>query len=430
MIDKLYSIFQAHPLICTDTRNILPDSLFFALKGTNFNGNKFAQEALNAGSAYAIIDEPEFHVGDRTILVENVLVALQELATHHRKQLKIPVIGITGSNGKTTTKELMHAVLSQKYRCYATEGNFNNHIGVPLTLLKINSSVEIAIIEMGANHIGEIGFLCNISQPDYSIVTNIGAAHLEGFGSIEGVIKTKKALYDYVREHQGIAFVNRDNDLLMELAEGIEQQTFGTTSEATYQGKLVGDSFCLNVQWKTDTGFIDVPSNLVGDYNLENALAAMAIGSYFGVSSEAIKTAISSYVPANNRSQLIQSDTGATIVLDAYNANPTSMKAAIHNFTKKDSAASVLILGDMLELGQYSANEHQEIVTLAENLGFQNVLLVGTEFAKAKKPAHFHTAPDVAAAKTFLQNEKMPAKASILIKGSRGIRLESLVEIL
>ena len=428
-IAKIYQLFKKHSSISTDTRSITKNSLFFALKGDNFNGNKFAQDAVKLGAAYSVIDEKEFLQSDKHILVDDVLTTLQQLATHHRKQLNIPIIGITGTNGKTTTKELTHSVLSQKYLCYATKGNLNNHIGVPLSILEINSTHQIAIIEIGANHIGEIANLCKISQPTVGLITNIGLAHLEGFGSFEGVKKAKSELYKYLQEHDSPVFINGDNEILTELADGLFQITYGKKEDNQIIGSDEKSANYLSLSWKKPNYISFTPpisTNLVGDYNFENVLAAICMGNHFELSAEQIATGIESYRPNNNRSQLIKKGTNK-IILDAYNANPVSLKAALKNLIDSESKSKLAIIGDMKELGEYSATEHQSIVDLVQSKSL-NTYLVGKEFRKTTnhKLPSFNSTEEVTA---FLM--KNPTKNSlILIKGSRSIGLEKLVEVL
>jgi UDP-N-acetylmuramoyl-tripeptide--D-alanyl-D-alanine ligase len=332
-IEEIYSLFLKHPAICTDSRKAEKYGIFFSLKGDNFNGNAFAEIALENGCKYAFIDEAVYYKDNRYIIVENALNTLQELAKHHRSKLKIPVIGITGTNGKTTTKELIKAVLEKKFNTLATEGNLNNHIGVPQTILKITGKTEIAIIEMGANHIGEIAELCKISKPDHGIITNIGKAHLEGFGSFEGIVKAKKELYDHIEQNNGLLFVNKDNQLLSEMASRIKKITYGKSASADHTGSIKNTEPFIEIVWKntaTNKTFL-IKSKLVGAYNFENIMAAVAIGSYFEVDVSLIKEAIEAYTPSNNRSQIIKSSNN-TIIMDAYNANPSSMEAAINNF--------------------------------------------------------------------------------------------------
>ena len=427
-IESLYQYYLKHPVICTDTRKLTPGCFYVALKGANFDGNKFAKQALEQGAAYCLIDDVEQKIDERCILVDDSLTALQALAHHHRKQFKFPVIGITGSNGKTTTKEFIHAVLSKKYKTYATVGNYNNHIGVPLTLLAIDHTYEIAVIEMGANHQKEIEALSNISDPDYGMITNIGKAHIEGFGGFEGIIKGKSELYQHLRAKQGKIFINRDNAILKEKGEGIEQILYSTQMESSLQGKVENLNPYLAFSWRTPTYESPViQSNLVGAYNLDNMLAAIAIGHYFGVPAEAINEAISEYTPTNNRSQIERTENN-TLILDAYNANPTSMKAALENFHQIESTKKFFILGDMLELGDESAENHIEIIDLLASKGLNEGIFVGAEFEAVKKGNH-QFFPSIEAAKNHLSSLALKDYL-ILVKGSRGIRLEHVVDLL
>ena len=426
-IESLYSVFLKHPVISTDTRDIRKDSIFFALKGANFNANNFALQAIELGSAFAIIDEPEFELNDHFILVGDVLTTLQNLAFHHRQQLKIPVVGITGTNGKTTTKELLNAVLAQKYSVTATKGNLNNHIGVPLTLLSITSKTEIAIVEMGANHIGEIAELCEIAIPNFGIITNIGKAHLEGFGSIDGVIKTKKALYESVKRNKGKLFVNAENKMLVDLVDD-GNAIYYSDKNSDFAGEIVEMNPFLKLDLKIKNETISVQTNLVGKYNFENIMAAVCIGSYFDVSPIQIKKAIENYFPSNNRSQVKQSDSN-TLILDAYNANPSSMLVSINNFNDIPAKRKVVIIGDMRELGAESQNEHHEILKLIDLFKFDDVIIVGTEFFKFSKDFNFKFFPKVEDAFIFIQQNPI-SDSTILLKGSRGIKLEILNELL
>ncbi len=429
-IKELYSLFKQYPQICTDTRDISEGSLFFALKGENFNANKFAAEALEKGSKFAIIDEKEFKKGSQYILVNDVLKTLQQLASFHRNQLKIPVLGITGTNGKTTTKELINAVLSKKYSVHSTKGNFNNHIGVPLTILSIKDDVEFAVIEMGANHPGEIGELCSISRPDYGVITNIGKAHLEGFGSIEGVVNTKRELYDFIVSVNGKVFVCIDNGLLMELSEGMQRITYGVFPNSDYKGEILESNPFLNFKWhcKSLQQELRISTNLIGYFNFENVLAAVSIGDYFGVKPLDIKNAIENYKPTNNRSQHIVTKKN-TLFMDAYNANPTSMDAAIRNFSQINCSNKFAIIGDMRELGIEAEQEHQKILELLENSDFDKILLVGKVFTSLNKSSAIPAFENVSEAKVWLKNLN-PEGFNILIKGSRGIKLENLLECL
>ncbi len=427
-IEDIYCIFKDYPLITTDSRNIPANSIFFALSGENFNGNKFAEEALSKGAAYAIIDEPEYAVNYRTILVNNVLLCIQQLARIHRDQLKLPILAITGTNGKTTTKELVAAVLSEKFKVNYTKGNLNNHIGVPLTLLLMNNETEFGVVEMGANHPGEIKTLCEIANPDFGIITNIGKAHLEGFGSFEGVIKTKSEMYSFLRNKGGKCFVNTDNKLLVEQAKGLEQISYGKSVSYFMAGELASTGNHLVVKTLFRKGWLYMKSKLVGDYNFENLLAAVCVGKYFEVDPIKIQEAIANYVPSNNRSQLIENGKN-TIIMDAYNANPTSMLAALSNFANIRNENKCLILGDMLELGDASEEEHQKIADYIEEKRFADVFLVGSQFKKA----HFNTQKkkfdQVELLSNYLKTQPIENKL-ILIKGSRGIHLEKILELL
>lgn len=427
-IEDLYEIYLRNSTICTDTRSITDGCLFFALKGERFNGNSFSSQALNDGALLAIVDEKEYAISENHYLVDDVLTTLQELARHHRSKLNIPIIGITGSNGKTTTKELTHAVLSQEFNCYATRGNLNNHIGVPLSVLEINNSHEIAIIEMGANHVGEIGFLCTISNPTIGLITNIGKAHLEGFGGIEGVIKAKSELYEHLRNYDFPVFVNGDNKLLMNLSEGMIKITYGQSESNQVIGNSdEGDKLTIN--WKKQN-FISchptIHSNIVGEYNLENALAAICVGDHFGVSVENTKNAIESYLPKNNRSQSLDTENNK-LILDAYNANPVSMNAALDNLFKYPETNKIAILGDMKELGEYSLEEHQIIVDRLNEVKLP-AYLVGPEFAKTNHAGinHFESIDDLRKEITKSQIKG----AIILVKGSRSVGLEKIVDVL
>lgn len=423
-IPELYDIYLQYPAVQTDSRKIKEGDLFFALKGDNFNGNTFAARALAEGAAYAVVDEDAYANDARCILVEDVLSTLQQLARHHRLQLGIPVIGVTGSNGKTTTKELLIAVLAAKYRTYATEGNLNNHIGVPLTLLKIKPDAEMAIVEMGANHIGEIASYCTVANPDYGLITNCGKAHLEGFGSLEGVRKGKGELYDHLREFNGTVFRNADLDYLRDMAHDISRQVTYGTANAQVIGRAVGDGALLKAVILSSGLETEIQTQLAGAYNLPNILAAVAVGHFFQVPIEDIKRAIESYHPSNSRSQWLEKGTNR-IVLDAYNANPSSMKLAIENIATLPAAEKWLLLGGMKEMGTESETEHQALVNLAEQLGFRNVILTGPEFAGVRHAYRwFATSAEV---KDYLLQH--PVKnATVLIKGSRGSKMETALE--
>ena len=413
----LYNLYQQHFLVDTDTRNIRKNTIFFALKGDNFNGNTFAEQALKLGASYAIVDEKEFQTNDRILLVTDVLKALQELANFHRKQLHIPIIGLTGSNGKTTTKELIHVVLSKKFNTIATKGNLNNHIGVPLTLLSMTDKTQLGIVEMGANHQKEIEFLCTICEPDFGYITNFGKAHLEGFGGLEGVIKGKSELYTFLKTNQKTAFVNAADAIQVKKTKEIKSVSFIT--EAI---KYLEVNPFVKLSYRNTT----IQSNLIGKYNFTNIAAAIAMGTYFKISETAMKEAIESYVPTNNRSQLLTTKHN-TVILDAYNANPSSMQVALENFDTLKAPSKVVILGDMFELGKESVHEHQAIVDIATAFNFDETYFVGENFniAKTNKP-QFKT---YQVFEEFLK--KNPLKnSSILIKGSRGMRLERILEFI
>ena len=424
--EKLYSAFLSHPEISTDIRNVPSGCLFFALKGDNFDGNAFAERALKAGAAWAIVDDPRFIERENFIVVDNVLATLQELAAHHRRQFDIPLLAITGTNGKTTTKELINAVLSRKFRTIATAGNLNNHIGVPLTLLKINNETEFAVIEMGANHPGEIDFLCRIAAPDFGIITNIGRAHLEGFGGYEGVIRTKTEMYRYLGENDGLVFVNTSDPVLMEHATRNRTTGYGIPPAFVQSAGDVANPYsCVSVKFP-DQSQADIQSQLVGAYNAANILAAACIGYYFGVPAAEIKTAIESYKPVNNRSQVVKTERN-TLICDYYNANPSSMLAALESFAGSDYAEKCVILGDMLELGTDTDEEHLNIMKAVERLGFQQVYLVGQVFTRLNKKRENICFDDSELAKMWLGHHRI-TDATILVKGSRGIHLEKVAE--
>ena len=426
----LYQLFLRFPIVSTDSRKCPTGSMFFALKGENFNGNKFALQALQNGASVAIVDEPACAIDERFVLVTDVLTALQDLARFHRSKLTIPVLGITGSNGKTTTKELCASVLNQKYKLHFTQGNLNNHIGVPLTILGIDTSVEFAIIEMGANHPGNIKELAEIALPDYAIITNVGKAHLEGFGSFEGVIKTEKELYDYIKLHHGKIFIDADNPYLKDMSVGIDQRVnYGKSPENTYiYGYLTAISPFVSFRWyDSQNNYVDVDTSLIGEYNLSNLLAAIAVGTYFGVSPLQCKNGIESYVPENNRSQY-KKTLHNELILDAYNANPTSMEAALRNFSLiKTEKQKMLIVGDMFELGDEAINEHQKIADLMQELGFQKVFLVGKNFSSIQSPYQSFETGDLFV--DFIQHQQVN-NCYILIKGSRSMQMERAVDYL
>ncbi len=422
-IEKLHHLFLKFNGVSTDTRSISNGALFFALKGDNFNGNDFAKKALDSGASYCIIDEQQSQSNARFILVPDVLITLQELANFHRKYLNIPIIAITGSNGKTTTKELINSVLGQRYKTHATQGNYNNHIGVPLTLLQMDTSVDIGIVEMGANHIGEIAELCHISSPNFGYITNFGKAHLEGFGSAEGVVKGKCELYDYLKINKGLVFINGDDKKQVQQIGGYKKVHIFSEE----------DSFNIQVSMTSETPFISfqsqgckMQSQLIGTYNFSNAAAAITMGCFFEVSLENIKRAIKSYTPNNNRSQIIQKGSN-TIILDAYNANPSSMEVALDNFNSMKSLFKIVILGDMFELGIYSKSEHQAVIDKVNSLNFSSAYYVGPHF--------YELAPDSSKASFYKTTELLRNQlqslvfkdAFILIKGSRGMALENLI---
>jgi len=425
-IEELYSFYLKHRIISTDSRQVLPGCLFFALKGDNFDGNKYAKIAIEAGAAYAVIDDNAY-AGQQTLLVDDVLSTLQQLALMHRRKYKFPVLAITGSNGKTTTKELINAVLSQQYHVTATKGNLNNHIGVPLTLLGITDETELAIIEMGANHQGEIAQLCAIAEPTHGLITNIGKAHLGGFGGYEGVILAKGELYAWLRTSGGEAFVNAGNPLLMERSKGIERILYGTEEGIHTRGEIRGNSSTLMLDWISGNGAIVVQTNLFGNYNFENVMAAICVGTFFNVPSGKIKSAISTYTPSNSRSQTMKTVKNS-IILDAYNANPTSMQVAIENFRQVKALHKMVILGDMLELGDESHAEHLAVVNLVEDSGFDQVIFVGPDFKKTVGGRFTcFTASDEAREWLLKQEIK---DYTILVKGSRGIQMEKVLEAL
>ncbi|MFV0272061.1 MAG: UDP-N-acetylmuramoyl-tripeptide--D-alanyl-D-alanine ligase [Macellibacteroides fermentans] len=426
-ISELYELYLHNPKVTTDSRNCPFGSIFFALKGENFDGNQYASKALDSGCAYAVIDNPDYITGDRTILVDNVLKTLQQLAHRHRKALGTPVIGITGSNGKTTTKELLAAVLSTKYNLLYTEGNLNNHIGVPLTLLRLNHQHEMAIIEMGASHPGDIKELAEIAAPNYGIITNVGQAHLEGFGSFEGVIKTKGELYDYIRQTKGKIFIKKENEFLQPIAKGIEQISYGTDESSFASGKVASCSPFLIFDWKQQGKIHTVETHLIGSYNLDNVLVAVAIGRYFKIPAERISRAIASYEPNNNRSQFKETEHNK-LIIDAYNANPSSMKASIDNFAAMQvDTPKAVILGDMRELGETSDALHAEIVKQIEQAGFDKVYLCGEHFSSTGTSfMHF---PNIEKLMNELTQKPLEGY-HILIKGSRGMTLEKTLSLL
>ena len=425
-INALYELYLKHPDICTDSRKLKSGDLFFALRGGNFNGNQFAARAISEGAAYAVIDEEPEIPNDRYLLVPDVLNSLQELAGHHRNQFSIPFIAITGSNGKTTTKELIHAVLSTAYRTYTTEGNLNNHIGIPLTLLKIKPDAEIAIIEMGANHLREIAGYCEYTKPTHGIITNCGKAHLEGFGSIEGVRKGKGELYDWLRAHGGTAFVMWDYDYLREMSKGIPEIVSYGTADASVTGIADPgneDKAHLRVKLTHGVNINIIQTRLTGKYNLPNVLAAVTVGNFFKTDPVKIKKGIEEYEPTNSRSQVIKKESN-TIVLDAYNANPSSMKLAIENFAGLPSKEKVLVLGAMAELGKASLTEHAEILEQIAGHPWKEVLLVGGDFLKIKH--NYRSFSTSAEAGAWLKTRRFK-NTWFLVKGSRSVGMEKIL---
>jgi UDP-N-acetylmuramoyl-tripeptide--D-alanyl-D-alanine ligase len=424
-IQELYQLFKNSTGICTDTRHLKKGQLFFALKGGNFNGNLFAASAIENGASYAIVDEALVNAHNRHIMVNDVLSTLQELAAYHRLQMKIPVLAITGSNGKTTTKELIYKVLSKKFQTLATIGNLNNHIGVPLTLLRITEQTEIAIIEMGANHVGEINDYCQWTHPNFGLITNIGLAHLEGFGGPEGVKKGKSELYNSIKKNDGLLFLNKDDEVLTELLATYSKVfTYGTHNDADVQGKInKNNEKILQVTWNENT----IQTNLSGDYNFMNIMSAIAIGVYFKVDELDIVNAIQSYFPDNNRSQIKKIGSN-TFILDAYNANPSSLKLAIENFAQLSTPSKkMIIIGEMKEMGIYSKEMHRDLITLIRKFNFDQIVLVGNEFQgllQSQEGLYFENSSD---AKAWWQ-QAAPDDYTILMKGSRGIALEKILE--
>lgn len=425
-IIDLYDLFIHNPQITTDSRNCPKGSIFFALKGDKFDGNQYAGKALASGCVYAIIDNPDYYIGERTILVDNVLKTLQQLAHHHRKVLGLPIIGITGTNGKTTTKELLAAVLSTKFNVLYTEGNLNNHIGVPLTLLRLTHDHEMAVIEMGASHPGDIKELVDIVHPNYGIITNVGRAHLEGFGSFEGVIRTKGELYDYIRRSKGKLFIKKENEYLQSIAKGIEQITYGNGDDAFASGQVVSCDPFLVFNWKQQGKLHTVETHMIGSYNLDNVLAAVAVGRFFKIPAERISRAIAAYEPTNNRSQFKKTENNE-LIIDAYNANPSSMKVALDNFITMPVQPKAIILGDMRELGPTSDELHAEVVEQIKKGQFDKVFLCGEHFSKVGK----EFSPFATTEAMVEELRKQPLKGyHILIKGSHSMGLEKLADIL
>ncbi len=425
-IIDLYDLFIHNPQITTDSRNCPKGSIFFALKGDKFDGNQYAGKALASGCVYAVIDNPEYYTDERTILVDNVLKTLQQLAHHHRKVLGLPIIGITGTNGKTTTKELLAAVLSTKFNLLYTEGNFNNHIGVPLTLLRLTHDHEMAVIEMGASHPGDIKELVDIVHPNYGIITNVGRAHLEGFGSFEGVIRTKGELYDYIRRSKGKIFIKKENEHLQSIAKDIEQITYGNGDDAFASGQIVSCDPFLVFNWKQQGKWHTVETHMIGSYNLDNVLVAVAVGRFFKIPAERISRAIAAYEPTNNRSQFKKTENNA-LIIDAYNANPSSMKVALDNFIAMPVQPKAIILGDMRELGPTSDELHAEVIEQIKKGQFDKVFLCGEHFSKVGK----EFSPFATTEAMMEELRRQPLKGyHILIKGSHSMGLEKLADIL
>ncbi|HKR04864.1 MAG TPA: UDP-N-acetylmuramoyl-tripeptide--D-alanyl-D-alanine ligase [Bacteroidia bacterium] len=440
IINKIYTEFlKADQKISTDTRKISAGCLFFALRGENFNGNDYANDAINEGASFSIVDDKNLEPNDRLIFTENVLETLQQVSNFHRKQLKIKVIALTGSNGKTTTKELINAVLSRKFKIHATQGNLNNHIGVPLTLLSLRSFHEFAVVEMGANHRHEIELLCKIAEPDFGLITNIGKAHLEGFGGLEGVKKGKGELYDFLKKTNGKIFIHADdfvlNGMIAEKELTRSLISYGKNENYDCTGAMEESEQFLKINWrkKNDSEINFISSHLTGSYNFENILAAVCIGNYFGVEKNMIKKGIEGYVPSNQRSQVVEKNSN-TFILDYYNANPSSMEAALLNFDKAFGGKKIAVLGDMLELGNESEKEHRLIIHLTRELNFSETIFVGKNFGqfapkeslrtKENQGIFFDTSDN---AKTWIQKQNFK-NASLLIKGSRGLKMEKVME--
>ncbi len=432
-LEQLYDHFRQHPQVCTDTRQLTPGCLYFALKGEHFDGNQFAEKALAGGAAYAIVDDPAAQINDRCLLVQDVLTALQQLAWHHRRQFDIPIIAIGGSNGKTTTKELVSAVLSSHYPCHFTKGNLNNHIGVPLTLLAMPADTEVAVIEMGTNQPGDIDLLCTIAEPTHGLLTNIGKEHLEGFGNLAGVKKAEGELFNYLTRRQGCAFVNLSEKYLSAMAQYNRQRVaYMRTVNAPATGAVIKvqalpGTPLLRARFVDEQNQpVEMQTQLLGLHNFHNLMTAIALGTYFKVPAAKIKAALEAYTPSNNRSQLLQRGS-TTILLDAYNANPSSMLPALKMLQGLPPGRKVAILGDMLELGAESGKEHRALLRQAARMSFDELVVVGPEFAKTAfaryKARHF---ADTAAAKAWFDRQNFN-QTTILIKGSRGIRLEKLV---
>ncbi|MBW1297257.1 UDP-N-acetylmuramoyl-tripeptide--D-alanyl-D-alanine ligase [Aquimarina litoralis] len=423
-IASIHQLFLKSKGICTDTRKIEEDTIFVALKGANFDGNTYAKQAIEQGALYSIIDDEKFRFSNKQILVDDALKTLQDLATYHREYLDIPIIALTGSNGKTTTKELINCVLSAKFITTATSGNLNNHIGVPLTLLSMTKDTEVGIVEMGANHLNEIDFLCSIAKPDYGYITNIGKAHLEGFGGIEGVLKGKTELYRHLERNKKLVFLNSEDTKLSKASQRMNTYSFSQTNESDVTISLHAVDPMVSVDYKD----LLIKSNLIGSYNFTNIASAIAIGSYFEVDPIQMKDAIESYIPSNNRSQIITKN-NTTIILDAYNANPSSMSAAIDNFNQLDHQPKLVFLGDMFELGKTAGEEHQKIADKALETSFDPIFLIGENFYKVatedSRIKKYRSFKELKESEAFKQ-----LKGAILIKGSRGMKLERVLDII
>ena len=415
-ITELYKIYLNHPIISTDSRNIKKDSIFISLKGDNFNGNKYAEQAIKNGSKYAIIDDSSFKKNNNFLLVKDGLKCLQDLAKYHRDQLSIPIIAITGTNGKTTSKELINSCLSTELKTAATKGNFNNHIGVPLTILGIKKEHQIAVIEIGANHEKEISFLCEIAKPNYGIITNIGRAHLEGFKDINGVKKTKKELYDYIYKENGKIFINNNDKVLNDISKNINSISYGKKGSTT--GVIKSSNPFVSVLYNK----IEITTNLIGEYQFENIMLAICVANYFKIDKRNIKKAISEYRPDNNRSQVIQTTTN-TVILDAYNANPSSMEKMIESFSKIKEQNKVCILGEMGELGKFSKKEHVSIIDLVKKLNL-TTFFIGKEFVNLKQSNSFLTVEHF---NQYIEKNSIK-NSTILLKGSRSVALEKVIK--
>ncbi len=426
---ELYNLFLQYPVITTDSRVCRKDSIFFALKGERFNGNLFAEKALEAGCAYAVVDEEPERENDRIIQVEDVLYSLQKLANWHRKKLKIPIIGITGTNGKTTTKELIAVALSKEFKVAYTQGNLNNHIGVPLTLLSMNRSHEIGVVEMGASRPGDISELCEIAEPNYGIVTNVGRAHMEGFGSFDNLVDTKCELYDFIREHEGKVFVNKDNPILYERSEGMDRILYGKNDPSFFASATIADATpFLEFDWSFFDSSYRVKTRLVGEFNFDNAIAAVAVSKFFGINAERISTALEEYEPTNYRSQFKRTEKN-DLIIDAYNANPTSMKASLEFFSSvPTSLPKMVILGEMKELGESSDEEHEKMVQFLKKQPYDKVYLVGPVFNRwISESDNFRLFDDVDQLIESLKKEPL-SNRYILLKGSHSIHLEKAVD--